>query len=171
VSLPVVFLRLDLSEPSPAQLASGRYSKRKFGWKGLTIRVENEAGTFRRGRKPGGGEWETLMHFAYGEIARTEGVDGDPVDVFLGPHMEEAPLVYVIHQRRVDDWENYDEDKCMLGFLSEQDAIDAFLSSYDDPRFLGPITALPVEEFIAKARATRATPAMIKSRPLLVFRP
>jgi hypothetical protein len=162
-------LRLDLTEPSQAQLRSGRYPKRRVQWKGLTLAIENEAGTYRRGRKPDGAEWETLMHFAYGEVLRTEGVDGDPVDVFLGPFMEVAPLVYVIHQRKVGAWDEYDEDKCMLGFMSEQDAIDAFLSSYDDPRFLGPITPMPVAEFVAKARATRTAPAMIKAAPLLIF--
>jgi hypothetical protein len=164
---PLIVFRMDLAQPTDAQINSGRYPKRKVAWKGLTLRIENEAGTFRRKRGGDGREWETLMHFAYGEVARTEGVDGDPVDVYLGPMLEEASMVYVVHQRQAGNWEAYDEDKAMLGFMGEQDAVDAYLSCYDDPRFLGPVTAMPVAEFVAKARATRAAPAMIKA--LLVF--
>ncbi len=150
-------------DPTEAQLASGKYPKRRVSWMGLTLRIENEPGTFRRGRKPNGAEWESLMHFAYGEVERTLGVDGDPVDVFLGPYMDLADTVYVIHQRRVDDWKEYDEDKCMLGFGTEDEAVAAFVSCYDDPRFLGPITAMPVAEFVAKVSATKGAPAMIKA--------
>lgn len=164
-SRPILMLRHpEPGEPSRAAIEAGRYKKRAVPWMGLTLRIENEAGTFRRGVKPDGStSWETLMKFAYGEVARTEGVDGDPVDVFLGPYMDTAPTVYVVHQRRVNDWEAYDEDKCMLGFDSEESAVAAFLSSYDDPRFLGPITAMPVAEFVSKVRATREAPAMVKS--------
>jgi hypothetical protein len=157
-------LRLrDYREPTHAQAQAGNYVKRKVYWKGLTITIENEAGSIRRGHKPNGDEWATRMMHPYGYINLTEGVDGDHVDVYLGPELEDAPLVYVIHQRRVDDWENYDEDKCMLGWPDEESAVDAFLSCYDDYRFLGPVTALPVEEFKVKALATKENPAMIKS--------
>ena len=109
------------------------------------------------------------MRFDYGEILGTLGVDGDPVDVIVGPNLD-APLVYVVHQRRVNDWANYDEDKCCVGFDSQSDAEQAFLSNYDDPRFLGPITAMPVDEFVAKVRATRDAPAMIKAfEPVVLF--
>lgn len=161
-SKPIMLL-LDRTQPTEAQMRSGRYPKRKLPWKGLEIRIENEAGTFRRGLKPDGATWETLMHFAYGEVARSEGADGDPVDVYLGPDIEGAPYVYVVHQRKVGAWDEYDEDKCMLGFASEQDAIDAFLTCYDDPRFLGPITVMTADEFVAKVKATRKEPGMIKS--------
>jgi Inorganic Pyrophosphatase len=100
--------------------------------------------------------------YPYGYINRTEAVDGDQVDVYLGPD-ESADTVYVVHQRKYGDWAHYDEDKCMLNFPSESAAKAAYLKHYDDPRFLGPITALPVAEFVAKARATKDAPKMIKA--------
>jgi hypothetical protein len=132
-------------------------------WKGLQLAIENPAGTIRSGKKPDGTEWVTRMQHAYGEITDSLGVDGDPVDVFLGPELETATHVFVVHQRRVDDWQRYDEDKCMLGFASKQAATAAFLANYDDPRFLGPMTTLTVGDFINKVRATKDKPAMIKS--------
>lgn len=155
-------------EPTDAQIKAGNYPKRKVAWNGLTLAIENEAGSVRRGTKPDGTPWQTRMLFPYGYVLGSEGVDGDHVDVFLGPD-EAAPLVYVVHQRKVGDWDQYDEDKAMVGFSSEDDARAAFLACYDDPRFLGPITVMPVAEFVGKVKATADKPAMIKSAPIVVF--
>ncbi len=40
----------------------------------------------------------------------------------------------------------------------------AYLKQYDDPRFLGPITAMPVDEFVEKAR--KANGRMVKAFPI-----
>lgn len=156
-------------EPTEGQRRAGNYAKRAIRWRGLVLRIENEAGTVRAGRKPDGSPWATRMIYPYGYVEASEGVDGDEVDCFLGSNLA-APFVYVIHQRRVDDWSAYDEDKCMIGFDSQADAERAFLLCYDDPRFLGPVTALPADEFVAKCRATKQAPAMIKAIPLLLPR-
>ena len=156
-------------EPTPAQIAAGNYAKRVVAWRGLEIAIENERGSTRRGIKPDGSPWATKMRNAYGYAKASTGVDGDEVDVFLGPDLD-APTVYVIHQRKVGDWDAYDEDKCMVGFPSEGAARDAFLANYDDPRFLGPITAMPAETFVEKVKATKDKPAMIKGGLVLMFR-
>lgn len=157
-----MLVRRSPGEPNREQSASSEYTKPRVEWQGLTIAVENPAGSVRRGRNRHGITWEVRMRYDYGEILGSMGVDGDPVDVFLGPNLE-APMVYVVHQRRVNDWEKFDEDKCMVGFDSLEDATAAFLSCYSDPRFLGPVTAMPVAEFVTKVRATRDKPAMIKA--------
>jgi len=154
-------------EPTKAQTDAGNYRKRVIRWRGLSIRIENEPGSVRLFRNPDGSTGEKRMIWPYGYIERTTGVDGDEVDVFMGPEPD-APMVYVVHARRKGRWDEWDEDKCMLGFASREDAERAFLASYDDPRFLGPVTAMPVAEFIAKARATKGHPAMIKC--LLLWR-
>lgn len=151
-------LMLLKARPTPAQAEAGNYKKRRVSWAGLEIAIENPVGTVREGRG-----WRTKMQNAYGYICRSEGVDGDGVDVYLGPNMDGCAMVYVVHQRRAGDWKAYDEDKCMLGFDSEADARAAYLKHYDDERFLGPITAMPVDEFVAKVKATREKPAMIKA--------
>lgn len=147
------------STPTPAQAEVGNYAKRKMAWRGLTISIENEPGSIRKGNG-----WKTKMLFAYGYINSTEGSDGDQVDVYVGPD-EAADTVYVVHQRKYGDWERYDEDKCMLNFASEADARTAYLKHYDDPRFLGQITAMPVDEFVEKAKAAKGR--MIKAISLI----
>lgn len=149
-------------EPSEAQLKAGNYAKRRMGWNGLTLVIENEAGSVRRGRDGWGVEWETRMLYPYGYVAGTEGVDGDEVDVFVGPN-EDAPEVFIIRQMQAGDWERYDEDKVMLGFASVDEAVQAFLRHYDDARFLGNIQAMPVAEFVAKVQKTQGD--MLKSQP------
>jgi predicted DNA-binding WGR domain protein len=144
--------------PTPAQAEAGNYPKDRLAWNGLTLVIENPAGSLRCGTG-----WETRMLFDYGYVARSEAMDGDEVDVYIGPALETAPLVFIVHQRQCGNWDEYDEDKCMLGFLSEEEATIAYLKHYDDARFLGPVTAMPVAEFVAKVKATREEPAVIKS--------
>lgn len=165
----VVIRHLEPGEPTAAQKESGAYRKRKVEWRGLTLSVENEAGTYRRGRSASGHEWATLLPWAYGYVNGSMGVDGDAVDVYLGPQMEDATMVYVVHQRRYGDWSAYDEDKCMLGFMSADDAVAAFLACYDDPRFLGTVDAFPVEDFVRLVRATKAKPGPIKPEPMVLL--
>lgn len=147
------------ARPTPAQAEAGNYKKPRVRWRGLEIAIENPVGTIREGKG-----WRIKMANAYGYVCRSEGVDGDEVDVYLGPNMDGCEKVYIVHQRKAGDWDKYDEDKCMIGFDSEADARAAYLKHYDDERFLGPITAMPAEEFEAKVRATYDKPAMIKGQ-------
>lgn len=158
---------LKAKQPTEAQLQAGNYLKKKLAYRGLTITVENPAGSSRSGKDRDGHEWTTHMQNDYGYINRTEGVDGDHVDCYIGPK-DDAENVFIVHQRKAGDWEKFDEDKAMLGFESEKEAVDAYLKHYDDPRFLGPVTAMPFAEFKEKVLATLEKPAMIKSQIVFV---
>jgi len=148
--------------PTEAQKASGDYDKRKVGWQGLTVAIESEAGTVRSGTNRDGETWSTTLKYPYGYIQQSTGMDGEEVDVFLGPD-EDAQMVYVVHARKVNRWDEFDEDKVMLNFPTEEAAAAAFLECYSDPRFLGPITAMPVIEFVQKVQNTKDRPTMIKA--------
>ena len=155
--------------PTPAQAKSGKYRKPTFDWHGLTIAIEQPEGTVREGVDETGRAWRTVFRYAYGEIRRTTGMDGDPVDVFIGQYPD-AQHVYIVQQMRRKDWDNPDEQKVMINFASEDEARAAYLGHYDDPRFFGGITTMPVDEFVEKVRATKKAPAMIKSAsPLVLF--
>lgn len=154
-------------EPTDAQKEAGNYQVKRRRFAGLDVSIENPAGSYRRGQDRTGRTWETRMLYDYGYIRGTLGVDGDHVDCYLGPN-EDAPMVYVIHQRRYGDWDKFDEDKCMLGFDSQEDAVAAYLKHYDDPRFLGPVTPMAVGEFKEKVMSTRDNPRMIKGMPLIL---
>lgn len=87
------------------------------------------------------------MKNAYGEFRKSLAVDGDKLDVFLGPKPK-SPWVFVVHQV-VPSTGDYDEDKVMLGFESHENAVKAYLAHYDDPRFLGSVTTVHIDRFKA----------------------
>lgn len=59
---------------------------------------------------------------------------------------EDAKKVYIVHQNDPVT-HKYDEDKCMLGFNTLEDAKKAYLMQYDRPGFLGKIDTMDFDEF------------------------
>jgi hypothetical protein len=119
--------------PTDGQKTAGNYRKGHIKVHGLDITIENPRGSYRSGRDPETGKpWRSRLPHHYGYVRRTEGGDGDHVDVYLGPHLK-SPHVYVIDQRdlRAGDW---DEHKIMLGFGSEQQARAAYAKAFSDGR-------------------------------------
>jgi hypothetical protein len=128
-----------------------KLSRRMF-FRDLAISIETDKGELRHWYDPHNKEkGTTKMKYPYGYIRRTKGVDGDHVDVYVGPH-EKAPYVYIIHQMKAPEFKKYDEDKCMLGFKSENAAKTAYLAHYNDKRFLGSVTRMPYDKFEKKVR-------------------
>ena len=142
------------------KLAQHKLSRR-MKFRGLDISIETDEGEVRRWHDASTGEeGKTKMSIPYGYIRRTEGVDGDHVDVFVGPR-EDAENVYVIHQRKAPDFKTFDEDKCMLGFHTADEAKAAYKNHYNDDRFFGSMSVLPFEKFKAKVLATFESPRKI----------
>lgn len=86
------------------------------------------------------------MKMPYGYIRGTRGMDGDEVDVFVGP-MVDAKFAYVIMIKRQPEFVKDDEEKVLLGFPSRKVARDMFDKHYDDSRFFGRMRAIPMEDF------------------------
>lgn len=125
------------SEPTEAQKEAGNYKMRHVRLHGLGVSIENEKGTRRRP------DWPELSA-AYGYIKRTEGRDGDHVDLFIGPD-ESSDVVYVIDQ--VTEGGRFDEHKCMIGWTNKEDACKAYLANYTPDWKLGPVTAMTIDQF------------------------
>lgn len=118
-------------------------SKRQTTLNGVTLKIELEPGDVRSGKGPDGKTWEKKMSVCYGHIPRTIGDDGETVDVYLN---EDGPLdnVYVVHQKKENG--QHDEDKCMLGFSSEDEAVEAY-KKHGPSWGLGKVTELSWDEF------------------------
>lgn len=108
---------------------------------GLNIGIECPAG---KPRKPG---YEPLAH-DYGSIRRTEGKDGDQIDVFIGPFKEHSEVVFVFDQPR-EDGKTFDEHKVMIGFINQNDAELALRANYPAGWIVGSCTAMTVSQFKA----------------------
>lgn len=122
--------------------------------KGIKVCVENPHGSIRSGESDVGVKWQTTMLDDYGYIPGVLGVDGDSLDVFLGPVTRKK-------SHKDDDWDKvwvihgtdplngkYDEDKVMLGYRSKTEAIGAYRGHYDDPdKFIGPVSEYTLDKF------------------------
>ena len=116
------------SEPTLAQLAAGNYKKGLVMVKGLSIAIENPAYTYRKGMDKTGQQWMCLMQAHYGYIQGHKGNDGDDMDVFIGV-APENDTVYIVNQKTADGY--FDEHKIMLGFLSQQQAVDTYQHCFE----------------------------------------
>lgn len=91
----------------------------------LPVVIENPVGTERRGRG-----WEVKMPADYGYIRRVTGADGMELDCYVGP-APESSKVFVINQRKVHNG-IFDEHKVMLGYHSQDTAVDDYMLGYPD---------------------------------------
>ena len=134
---------------------AGHKLSRRTTFRGLDISIENDTGERRDWYDPHADRHgHTIMKYPYGYIRKTEGMDGDHVDCYLGPD-EQAPNVYVITTNKAPKFTQEDEQKCMLGFKSAKEAKDAFLAHFDNPKFFRKMKSLPFEDFKAQALRSR----------------
>jgi hypothetical protein len=136
----------DLPQPTEAQKEAGNYKKGHVTLHGLDITIENPRGSERSGTDKSGKPWRVEMAHHYGYIKRTEGADGDQVDVFIGPNPD-SDKVFVVNQ--VDpSTKRFDEHKVMLGFDNAAAARKGYLANYAKGwKGLGSIDPMSVETF------------------------
>ena len=118
---------------------------------GMDIAIEKPKGQLRTGTN-GETEWSSVTPADYGFIKRTDGGDGEPLDVWLGPNLNSGQA-FVIEQVNPDT--GFDEHKAMLGFDSQEEAIAAYDASFSDssgPARRGAIQPLPISKFRAWAQ-------------------
>ena len=119
-------------EPTEAQKEAGNYKKGHIKVAGFDVTIENAKGSKRSGTGKDGKKWEVEMPAHYGYIRKTEGADGEQVDVYVGPNLE-SDKVFVVDQQDADTKE-YDEHKVMFGFADYKDARKAYESAFNDDR-------------------------------------
>lgn len=134
------------TNPTDAQKDAGNYKKGTFSLHGLNVAIENPKGSERSGVNKEGKPWSVKMQNHYGYIKRTEGADGDAVDVFIGPN-ENSKMVYIIDQ--VDpETGQFDEHKVMLGFTRKDSARKAYMDNYEKGwSGLGEFSVVKIDDF------------------------
>jgi hypothetical protein len=117
-------------DPTDAQKKAGNYLKGHISFQGLPITLESMKGQTRSGIDPDGNKWSVKLPYDYGYIKRTEGADGDHVDVCIGPN-ETSDHVFIVdqHDHRTG---KFDEHKVMLGYNTRDDATHAYQSGFSD---------------------------------------
>ncbi len=116
------------TDPTDAQKEAGNYKMGHVSVKGMQIAIENPKGSYRKYKDENGNTGYNMMHNHYGYFNVTKGKDGDAVDVFLGPEIDNFTNVYCVDQNNKEG--EFDETKVMLGFTSKEEAKEAYLSNY-----------------------------------------
>lgn len=128
--------------PTEAQRAAGNYAMGTFLYKGLTIKIENPKGSIRRGKDKHGKAWESRMPADYGFFKGSKAVDGDAVDVFVGPDLD-SDMVVVIDQI-IDG--KFDESKFVVCATTQAKAEKIYLDSYQKGWKLGDVSTTTVQQ-------------------------
>ena len=140
----------DLPEPSEAMEKAGNYRHGHLRYSGLDISIENPRGSKRSGVDPNGKPWQIEMSAHYGYLKRSEGADGEQVNVYLASEREDTPA-FVVDQ--VDPKTGrFDEHKAVLGAASLGEAeqlYDAHFSDGSGATRRAAVTELPMEGFKA----------------------
>lgn len=133
------------TEPTEAQKEAGNYRKGHTNVQGFDITIEQPKGSVRSGTDENGHPWSQVMNNTYGYFKRTQGKDGDHIDVFIGDNPN-SRSIFVVDQINPDG--TFDEHKVMLGFDSIDEARNAYLSNYEEGwQGLGTISAVESEDF------------------------
>ncbi|WCL51516.1 ParB N-terminal domain-containing protein [Leptospira sp. GIMC2001] len=133
------------TSPTEAQKEHGNYKMAHVTVHGLDITIENPKGSYRSGTDKSGKEWKCKIHSHYGYFKRTEGKDGDHVDVFIGPNVL-SEIVFIVNQNNADG--KFDEHKVMLGFDTEAEAKEGYLKNYSPGwKGLGSIISMTIDQF------------------------
>ena len=88
-------------KPTEAQKEAGNYKKGHVTVSGFDITIENPKGSERSGTDPSGNKWTRTLKSHYGYFKRTQGKDGDQIDVFIGENPE-SRFVFVVDQLNQD---------------------------------------------------------------------
>jgi hypothetical protein len=135
--------------PTAAQHEAGNYAKGHVKLFGLDITIENPTGSVRMGVGPDGKPWAVKMTAPYGYLKKTEGGDGEHIDVYLGDKLTEDMPVFVIDQ--IDPaTKRFDEHKVVLGARGYGEAKDIYDSHFSDDSGearRGAVTKMSLPEF------------------------
>lgn len=110
----------------------------------LPIVVEVEEGGTRTGIGANG-PWASVMKGAdYGYVLGTNGVDGEPIDAYVGhASADEAPIAFIIEQ--LDSEGALDEHKVMFGFRTPEEAHSVWLKNVPFPDRFGGMYSVPID--------------------------
>jgi diguanylate cyclase (GGDEF)-like protein len=115
-------------EPTPGQIEAGNYRKGHIQIHGLDVSIETAKGGTRSAKD---GSWKVDDFPAhYGYVRRTEGADGEQVDVYVGDAVDSGH-VFIVDQADPKSGE-FDEHKVLLGFPSLREAMKTYQRAFTD---------------------------------------
>lgn len=93
--------------------------KKVENFQGLRIKIDRPKGFVMRGTGKDGKPWERVYQVDYGFLPKTQGGDGEGLDVFLGPFRESTTAFWAT---QVKEDGSFDEYKLILGARTRKEA-------------------------------------------------
>ena len=146
-----------LESPKPIRrhdAASTPVAMRSLRVHGLDVAIETAKGETRMGIGTDGKPWSVTMPAHYGFVKGTLGADGDEIDCYIGPERNSED-VYIVDQADPDTGA-FDEQKVLLGFGTEAEALLTYQRGFSDGRGrdrIGAVHKLTVPAFRLQMRA------------------
>lgn len=110
-------------------------------FQGMKIRLDRPKGYKQSGVDTSGTPWTRTYLYDYGFLPKTQGGDGDGVDVFVGPDKSARTAFWAIQK---DKNGTFDEYKVFVGFANRAAAKKAYLQHIPG-KFLVGISAMSVQ--------------------------
>jgi len=130
-------------------------------FQGLRIKIDRPKGFVMRGKDAAGKEWVRTYQVDYGFLPKTDGGDGEGLDVFLGP-ARDASTAFWITQSKADG--SFDEYKLVLGAKTRNEAIKIY-TDHVPRRFMKSV--VPISVGMVKSLLNQ--PVLAKTAMLLSF--
>jgi hypothetical protein len=150
IELSEILLRFDESKIVDLTELLSRENPAPLSFQGVALQIENRAGTVREGKDPQGKPWRKLMKHDYGFVQRILGLDRQWLDCFVGSD-KLSPFVYVIRvtekNLKGDLLADESQDRVMLGFPSEAEALAALKANYDETLVIERVTPYYIWQF------------------------
>lgn len=97
--------------------------KKTVDFQGFKVRLDRPKGFVMEGKDDEGKPWRREYKYDYGFLPKTQGGDGEGVDVFLGPNKDAHEAFWVIQHKKDG---SFDEYKVFLGFPDRKSAKAAY---------------------------------------------
>ena len=155
-------------KPSIAQKTAGNYRMGHVRLHGLDVTIENPKGSIRSGTSKDGHKWSVVLPDHYGYLKRTEGADGEHVDVYIGPNPA-SHEVFIVDQIDLRT-RRFDEHKVMLGYANRTQALNAYHRAFSDGKAgfrIGHVERMTIDEFKRWLHAGDTSKPIGKQMPLL----
>ena len=120
-------------EPTEKQKAAENYKQghiQSFKEDGFDLTIETVKDGERKGTDKDGNEWSVKMPYDYGKIKRTEGADGDAVDIGIGDD-HETKKAFILDQNDPETGE-FDEHKTFVAMSSKEEVLEKYRKSFSD---------------------------------------
>lgn len=110
-------------------------------FQGMKIRLDRPKGFEQKGVDEDGKPWTRTYLYDYGFLPKTQGGDGEGVDVFIGPLADAHTAFWVIQKNKNGE---FDEYKVFVGFRDRAAAKKAYLEHIPG-KFFGGMVAVSVQ--------------------------